>query len=224
MRKKRIRDLLNVTTNVLVIGIAAYVVLEPQGRIRIAFKDMRHAAAQRRVISEEWTALAGIGGRVDDGKTPVVLIEFGDYECPFCAQMDRELANALYEDSPGGVVYRHLPLSELHPAAEGAARSAICAEAQGHFRGMHRRLFETDQWKRDRKWTREAEVVGVPDVRAFEQCLHSQQTTARLEADIALAEQLGIKGTPAFVHQRGIRMGIIPTDELRMLLELPDQR
>ena len=219
MAKSKVGHVLSITANVLVIAVASYVVLEPQGRLRATIRNIRDAAAQRRLISDEWTALTSVGPRLDSSIAPVSLVEFGDYQCLFCARLDRELTSLLHQNSAGGVVYRHLPLSGVHPAAEGAARAAICAEEQGRFLRMHRQLFTTDQWRRDHEWTREARAAGVPAERAFENCLGSERTAARLEVDVALARRLGINGTPALVHRGGVEMGIPPVEELRTIVK-----
>lgn len=172
----------------------------------------------QRTISREWDALVAGTSRVDSGGREVLLVEFADYQCPFCAQSASELEAFLVDHPHVGVLYRHFPLRSIHPAAEGAARAAICAEAQGTFRQMHRRLFESSQWHSQRNWVAEASSAGVPNLSAFEACLNSPSTTARLAADEALAARLDVRGTPTFFTLSRARTGAMSRDDVRAFL------
>src|ERR1700719_986871 len=86
--------------------------------------------------------LTPIDHRVGDDDAPVVLVEYGDYQCPFCAAAQpvvRELMRDFGQDL--ALVFRHFPLTEVHPQAEVAAESAEFAGAHGAFWGMHEALF-----------------------------------------------------------------------------------
>lgn len=135
------------------------------------------------------------------------IVEFADFQCPFCQANHSELLAFLTVHPGVGVVYRHLPLPQ-HPAAEAAAKAAICAEHQGVFRAFHHYLFETANWQEDRNWSDVAQATNVGDLAEFERCLDTPATAARLEADKELAKALGITGTPAFVTERHVVQGL----------------
>ena len=135
---------LGALTNVIVIVAFAVFLLGPHGVLYTRWKDWRKAVRTRETIAQQWPALVKAGERVDAGRAKPILIEFADYQCPFCRRSDEVLEQWLVNHDVG-VVYLNFPLS-IHPAAEGAARAAICAADQGRFRQMHRRLFETSAW------------------------------------------------------------------------------
>lgn len=195
--------------NVAVIMLVAFALARPSGPIGakiVTWQAERHTKA---VIGEKFASIAS-GPRLDASTAaPVALVEFADYECPFCRKQHESLQRVIANAPGTGVVMRHLPLTALHEHAEGAARAAICAEKQGRFREMNERLFGTDTWLKDSDWNREARAAGVKDLDAFTACLQSKETTARLEVDHALANDLGIQGTPTFVYRGGIYVGML---------------
>jgi protein-disulfide isomerase len=126
---------------------------------------------------------------------PVVLVEFADFECPFCQKIAPEL-DALWEKHKDKVlfVYKFMPLS-MHPHGELAARAAIAAQAQGKFWPMHHMLFANGQRLDQSDLEGYARAIGL-DVDRFRADMQSQATTARIEADRKLADSLDVKGTP----------------------------
>lgn len=218
MRSRKWTDILNVVVNIGVLGALAYILLRPGGVVSAELQERRDNAELRRVIRESWQELVSIGGRLNYEAGRPLIVEFSDYECPYCRQAHERLSFML--DSVGaGLVYLHYPLSRIHPAAEGAARASICAERQGRFRDMHQHLFESDSWQHDPDWIREALAAGIPDIAKFETCLKSETTSFRLTRDQALAERFGVSGTPTFISLNGRHSGIPNADELAEILE-----
>lgn len=200
-------DRLGALTNVIVIVAFAVFLLGPHGVLYTRWKDWRKAVRTRETIAQLWPALVKAGERVDVGRAKPTLVEFADYQCPFCRQSD-EVLNQWLVRHDVGVVYLHFPL-RIHPAAEGAARAAICAAHQGRFRQMHRRLFETTAWEQDSNWTREANAAGVPDLGRFRGCLASAAVTGQIQADMALGRKLGVTGTPTFISPDQLQVGTV---------------
>jgi protein-disulfide isomerase len=126
---------------------------------------------------------------------PVVLVEFADFECPFCQKLAPEL-DSLWEKHKDKVlfVYKFMPLS-MHPHGELAARAAIAAQAQGKFWEMHHQLFANGQHLEQSDVEGYAKAIGL-DVARFRADMQSAATSARLDADRKLADQLQVKGTP----------------------------
>lgn len=211
-------ELLSASTNLAVIAAVAFLFLRPDGPVSRGLASWRQDRKVTATLDQRWEEFTAGGARLDNTAAPVALVEFGDYQCPACRQAHDELAAYSRDAEPVGILYRHLPLS-IHPAADGAARSAVCAEEQGRFRQMHDRLFRTSQWQTDTNWVREAVAAGVSDTALFKTCLRNPQTRARLEEDKAWAKRLGIRATPSFVNRGGVYPGLVTQTELPRLLD-----
>jgi predicted DsbA family dithiol-disulfide isomerase len=204
----RAKESIGVITNVLIIAAVGYALLRPTGPIGSVVVQRYQGWVRQKIVVSSWQAIAS-GPRVDSAAKAIAFVEFADYECPACRTQYPLLHKLLNDPRAGGLGFRNLPLS-AHLHAEGAARTAICAEKMGKFAAMHERLFTTEAWIADTNWTREALAVGIRDTAAFRACRTSPQTTARLQADIHLADTLNIQSTPSFVSPRQFRVGIIP--------------
>ena len=126
---------------------------------------------------------------------PVVIVEFADFECPFCQKMAPEL-DTLWDKRKDKVrfVYKFMPLT-MHPHGEDAARAAIAAQLQGKFWEMHHQLFANGEHLEQQDLEGYAKAVGL-DVDKFRADMHSKTVDDRLAADRKLADDLGVKGTP----------------------------
>lgn len=176
----------------------------PVLRTVAAWRDARDFA---RALKREWPTLASSGARLDSGAGEVALVEFSDYQCPFC-----RLANYAVDSAITAVgltvAYHHYPLKSIHSQAEGAARAAICAENQGHFREMHHYLMTTNTWYTDSNWVAAATAAQVEDLPKFSSCLADSATARRLTADIALGDALHLTGTPMFLSRDSLLAGV----------------
>jgi Na+/H+ antiporter NhaA len=129
---------------------------------------------------------------------PVTLVEYGDYECPYCGQAEeviRELLSAFGDDLR--YVWRHLPLSDVHPSAQLAAEAAEAAAAQGAFWPMHDMLLAHQDELRPLHLRHYAEAVGL-DVDRFRDALRRRDHLPRVAEDVATADASGVAGTPTF--------------------------
>lgn len=201
----KLPDKLDTIANVAVLVGLGIFLFGPDGIVYEKWTEWRRSVEEERRVDRHWEALTRLGARLDDGSSRVAVVEFADYQCPYCARAHRTLERWLSRNDVG-VAYRHLPL-DIHPRAEGAARASICAQEQGRFKAMHRRLFSSSQWEEDGDWRRVAREAGVPDLERFARCLQSDRATERLRRDSALAGKLGIEGTLTFVHEGGIVSG-----------------
>jgi protein-disulfide isomerase len=129
-------------------------------------------------------------------EAPVVLIEYGDFQCPYCRKayfIVKELQEKLGERLL--FVYRHYPLYELHPQA---VHAALAAEASGeHFWKMYAELFENQRFLDDASLLRYAQVIGLDD-KQFRQTFSAPDTIAKVKADVESGNSLGVDGTPTF--------------------------
>jgi protein-disulfide isomerase len=136
-----------------------------------------------------------------DATAKVTLIEFSDYQCPFCGRYANETYTKLIDQyvKTGKVRYvlRNFPLSQMHPLAEKAAEAAECAGEQGKYWEMHERLFKNQQALDAKEMTGHAAVLGL-DQAKFQQCLEGGKFAAKVKADIADGTKLNVRGTPTF--------------------------
>jgi Na+/H+ antiporter NhaA len=132
---------------------------------------------------------------------PVTLVEYGDYECPYCGQAEvviRELLASFGDDLR--YVWRHLPLNDVHPHAQmaaEAAEAAAAAAAQGAFWGMHDRLLGHQEALGPAELRHYAEELGL-DVERFWDKLRRREHAPRVAEDVASADASGVSGTPTF--------------------------
>ncbi|MGE0392599.1 MAG: DsbA family protein [Vicinamibacterales bacterium] len=140
------------------------------------------------------------------GKGPttakVAIVEFSDFECPFCGRYTRETLARILDEyvTPGRIryVFRHFPLERIHPRAFKAALSAECARQQGKFWDMHDRLFANQRSFGDLQLLAHAGAVGM-DQAAFKRCVMAPGTTARVRQDLRDGVRAGVTGTPTFL-------------------------
>ena len=129
---------------------------------------------------------------------PLTLVEFGDFECPFCARATGVTHELQDRFGPRlRYVFRHLPLSHVHPHAELAARGAVAAAAQDRFWEMHDLLFAHQDELEVEDLVGYAADLGL-DVEEFLRALDDESTAERVRADVASAEASGARGTPTF--------------------------
>jgi Na+/H+ antiporter NhaA len=129
---------------------------------------------------------------------PVTLVEYGDYECPYCGQAEVVIRQLLEEFGDElRYVWRHLPLNDVHPNAQMAAEATEAASAQGVFWPMHDKLLATQDELTPRDLKRHAEQLGL-DVERFSEDLHRREYNERVSEDVASADSSGVAGTPSF--------------------------
>ena len=167
-----------------------------------AFKDLSTNPDQERLAKLDLAASPARGPK----KAPVTIVQYTDFECPFCQKGYEIMAQKIMKDYPGKVrwIYKSLPLSSIHPMAEPAAMGAECAKLQGEdkFWKVHDALFEGQrELSPDTLAEKLSELVKKAggDVKAFETCFEAKKTLPAVSKDAAEAESLGISGTPAFL-------------------------
>ena len=132
------------------------------------------------------------------GESGPLVIEYGDYECPYCGQAEevvRELLASFGDDLR--YVWRHLPLNDVHANAQLAAEAAEAAAAQGAFWDMHDRLLAHQHDLSPRNLARYAEELGL-DLDRFWDDLRTHAHAERIADDVASADASEVAGTPSF--------------------------
>jgi len=154
---------------------------------------------------------------------PVTIVEFSDFECPFCGALFPTI-KALEKNYPDTVrvVYRQFPLTNIHPYAMKAAEASLCALEQGRFWQMHDSLFGFQQDLTIASLKLRATELNL-DVDAFGACLDSGRQAARIKQDMAEGAKAGVTGTPTLFVNGRVLLGNQPA-ELRTLIEDELQR
>lgn len=134
---------------------------------------------------------------------PITLVEFSDFECPFCVRVlpTLEQVRQTYGDQVR-IVYRHFPLHAIHPNAQLSAEASMCADAQGQFWEMHDAIFEARGKAGAAELKTMAAELGM-DPEVFDGCLDSGEFRDRVGEDLDAGRQAGVTGTPAlFINGR----------------------
>jgi len=143
----------------------------------------------------------GDGPSLGKPDAPVILIEFSDYQCPFCGRFFKQTFAALKADyiDTGKLryVFRDFPLDSIHPQARKAAEAAHCAGAQGKYWEMHDTLFKNQGALTVDNLKAFARDVGL-DMDAFNTCLDQGMYAEAVNQHLAAGSQAGINGTPGF--------------------------
>jgi protein-disulfide isomerase len=189
------------------------------GAMRTFYDGLRAKYRIRSQLKPYRVAVAPFGpsrGRTD---APITIVEFGDFQCPYCKEAESTL-QAILATYPNEVrlVFRELPLTQLHPNAMVSAEAGVCADRQGKFWTMHDAMYN-DQNSLDADGLKEtAKRIGL-DVDAFAACVSDAATTGRIAADVKAAHSLGIGATPYFfVNGRPIN-GSVPFQKFSSVVD-----
>jgi protein-disulfide isomerase len=177
--------------------------------------------------SQEKVAAALVAHRqavFDDPDTPVggnprgdvSLVEFFDYRCPYCKQVEPSLEALLTQDRQLRFVYKELPV--LGPGSKTAARAALAARKQGKYAALHRALMALKGQIDDASIYKTASDVGL-DVSRLKRDMAAPEIDRDLKANIDLADALDIRGTPGFVIGDEIVPGAVSLDTLKQLID-----
>ncbi len=165
-------------------------------------------------------------------KAKIALIEFTDYQCPFCKRHSQntqpQIESEYVDDGKIQFVSLDMPLTNIHPLAIKAAEAAHCADEQGQYWQMRDRMFANQRALEP--WNAHAEALGM-DVAEFDACLNSGKYTDAVNTDLAEARKAGATGTPSFVvaviddkdptKAKGISFirGAVPYDQFKVALD-----
>jgi protein-disulfide isomerase len=156
-----------------------------------------------------------------DEDAPVTIVEFSDYECPFCTKFYEQSLQQIeknYVDT-GKVkfIYRDFPLS-FHQNAQKAAEAAECADEEGKYFEMHDLLFEKGVSGGVSAFKQYAKDIGL-NTKKFDQCLDSGEMAKEVQGDFIAGQQLGVSGTPAFFINGKLVSGAQPYSVFEQAIE-----
>ena len=151
-------------------------------------------------------------------KAPVMIVEFSDYQCPYCHQVEPTVKDILakYGDKVS-LSYRDYPLSTIHPYAMIAAEASRCAEEQGKFWEYHDQLFAASSLEKNSlvEYARNLKL----DDKQFESCLTSEKYKADIDKDQLEGRNAGVNGTPGFFINGVFVNGAKPESEFTSVID-----
>src|SRR5438093_684274 len=163
-------------------------------------------------------ATAGRPERGGGAKAPVTIIEFSDYQCPFCGRAESTVDEVMkHYGNKVRLVYRDFPLP-MHAQARPASEAASCANAQGKFWEYHATLFANQTALGEDQLKEYAKNVGL-DAAKFDQCLKDKPFKAAIDKDVADGEKVGVNGTPAFFINGRMLSGALPFDKFKEVID-----
>lgn len=146
-----------------------------------------------------------------------LLVEFSDFQCPYCAQAHRQLKALLAQQgSSFKLVYKHFPLSQIHPQALPAARATWAAGKQGKFWQFHDALFSNQNKLGEDLYNQTAKKLGL-NLEQFTRDCSGEASLRAISQDLALAERLELQGTPTFLLQRDGALAVISLQDLEAM-------
>ena len=200
--------------------IRAYLIQERMQSIRSQYVDSLRAKTNVTIMLEPPRQVVSSANSPSKGpKTaPVELIEFSDFQCPYCLRADPTVRQVLatYGDKIR-FVYRHYPLPS-HPSARPAAEAAACAGEQGQFWPYHDLLFANPSKLSDADLKQHASALGL-NTGQFNSCVDTHKPKGLIDADVKAGEEAGVNGTPAFYINGRMLSGAQPYDLFKRIID-----
>jgi protein-disulfide isomerase len=186
-----------------------------QNRERTKQAEAQKAAVKKVTANSK----QAIGTSPTLGKGKILLLEFSDFQCPYCAAV-RDNLKQFAQKYPNDItlVYKHFPLTRIHDQALPAALAAWAAGQQGKFWEFHDALFANQKTLNEDFYQQTAKTLNL-DLAKFNRDRTSKAATEAIAADAALAQQLAIDGTPTFVMGEDLFSGPVPLEALEKRLQ-----
>jgi protein-disulfide isomerase len=156
---------------------------------------------------------------IGPANAPITIVEFSDYQCPYCRRWHEQVYEPLLAAYPGKIkmVYRHLPLTSIHPDAFAAAEAAMCAGDQDAYWPYHEKLFSSEALGMQ-TYVQYAQDLSL-DVDAFQTCMTENKFKDAIEADSDFAVNLGIRSTPTFFINGLAIVGAQPLEVFKQVID-----
>lgn len=206
---------LNVLTG-LMVGCALIVTILS---IRRELVGARRTGSLSPVTTESnWADYAAVGRVLGPPDARVTIVEFGDFECPYCRRFAGYVDSLRSLGASVKVVYKHFPLPN-HRFAVAAATASECSGEQGQFDSMHAALYAHPESIGVAPWWWFANAAGVRDSVRFNACIRSSAPSESLRRDSIAGDRLDVRGTPTLLIQQWRFDGLPPFDTLRSYVE-----
>jgi protein-disulfide isomerase len=190
-------------------------------KARQAYADILRAKSDVAVLLRPPTVEVAVDPKrvKGDPHAPVTIVEFSDFQCPFCIKVEPTMKEILKKyDGRVKLAYRDFPLLEVHPRAEKAAEAARCAAEQGKFWEFHDALFANQSKLSDADLISDARSLGLEE-QPFQSCLASERFKTKIEADLQDGAKVGIAGTPGFFVNGVFLSGAQPQAEFEKIID-----
>ncbi|MFD5799885.1 Na+/H+ antiporter NhaA [Streptomyces sp. NPDC127020] len=189
------------------------------------------AARRTRALLGTSEPLTDLGVAVDErhdhvrgpADAAVTLVEYGDFECPYCGQAEGVVRDLMGAETDVRYVWRHLPLTDVHPNAQAAAEASEAAARQGRFWDMHDLLMDRQDELGERDLLRHARELGL-DMEVFREDLARRRGARRVAEDVDSADLSGVSGTPTFFVNGRRHRGAFDIDALKRAVEQARRR
>jgi len=190
-----------------------------QEALHAVLDELKTKARLELLLPPPRVSIAATGPSRGPAGAPVTIVEFSDYQCPYCQRQEEALKQILARyPSQVRLVVMDFPL-DMHPDARRAARAAVCADLQGHFWEMHDRLFANQGALAEDDLEQSARQIGL-DEKRFKTCLSSPAAEERVAENQRAGEEAGVDGTPSlFLNGRPFSSGAVSFGELQATVE-----
>ena len=181
--------------------------------------ELRSQAGVEILLDTPRVAVATNGSAIGPMDAPITIVEFSDYQCPFCQRAEPTVKQVLQQyEGKVRFVYKHFPLESIHPNARPASEAASCAEDQGRFWDYHELVFNAANGLEPAALEGYAKELEL-DLEAFRACRAENRHAARVSADLADGANPGVNSTPTF-FVNGIKLkGAQPFSEFQRIIE-----
>ena len=183
-------------------------------------QQQQQASKQEKLEEFKTNSQEKIGNSPTLGSTEqkIVLFEFSDFQCPFCSKVQGNLKEFMAKHQEQvTLVFKHLPLTRIHPQAIPAAKAAWAAQQQGKFWEYHDALFEQQDKLAEELYVEIANNLSL-DLEKFNNDRNSEAATDELEEDIKLAQKIGVSGTPFFILNGETFSGAVELSKMEKVL------
>lgn len=202
--------------------IAKYIKDQKQQEALRAYYDKLRSDAKVETLLPPYrparVEVAAVGPSKGNPSAPITIVEFSDYQCPYCSKAESTVAQILseYKDKVR-LVYRDFPLP-FHDRAQKAAEAALCAQEQGKYWEMHDKLFANQQALEPASLKGYARDIGLDGAR-FDRCLDSGEKAKLVDSSRRAGDEAGVSGTPAFFVNGMMLSGAQPYESFKSLID-----
>ncbi|MDJ0729900.1 MAG: DsbA family protein [Crocosphaera sp.] len=208
--EKTVLDIIRQHPEVLIESVQAYQKQQQEQQKQV----LQSFVSELKTNPQTIIADSPITGRLTQNN---VLIEFSDFQCPYCKQAYETVKEFIALHDNVTLVYKHFPLSSIHPQAISAAKASWAAGKQGKFWPYYDALFEQQEDLGEQLYVEIANNLNL-DIELFERDRNSKKADLAIAKDMKLAQQIGIQGTPLFVFNGQFFSGAIPLSTLEEAL------
>ena len=176
--------------------------------------DLRaHQALVNEVVADLGRdVLIGDSPTKGNADAEIVMLEFSDFQCPYCARASEQVETFMQaHEEDVLLVFKHFPLTSIHPEAIPAALAAWAAEQQGQFWEYHEELFANQAELGDEQYVQIATDLGL-DIEQFNRDRASDDAKAAIARDLALVQELQLRSTPTFIMDNLLIPGAVPSE------------